>query len=408
MPKLILIAHVLTDSVNEGFLPAARDLGLEVVLLTDHAEAHRKHFAASGLPAYPQEIIECDVFNPVSVIAEISRQPQRPAAIFSNSDHLQVSTALAAQYFGLPGKDWKVAFRTKNKAAMRESLRAQDVDCLWYTVVANEAEIEAIPKIPYPCVIKPREGVGSQLVRLCENEKALCSHARDVWRYDAGRPMLIEEYMAGDLYTFETLGDATDIVFLGGFHVSLGLPPNFVEMEARWDNWLTPSQKQEVLRQIKAVGVGFGSCHTEFVLTNMGPRLIEINYRTVGDQREFMLVHTLGIPLFEKILRIHLGEPLGECPIADRVAAIRYFIADQNGEVLAAPQGFLRTGGELRVEYRALRAPGDNITVTHSNKDYLGVLSVSAPDNDALDTAMTEARDQLAWEFADKPRQSLP
>lgn len=53
MQTLFILAHVPTAPVNEGFLPAARALGLAVVLLTDCADAHRTHFAQSGLPAYP-------------------------------------------------------------------------------------------------------------------------------------------------------------------------------------------------------------------------------------------------------------------------------------------------------------------------------------------------------------------
>lgn len=51
--ELILLTHVSTESVNDGFLPAARNLGLSPMLLTDQTEAHRQHFSQSGLPAYP-------------------------------------------------------------------------------------------------------------------------------------------------------------------------------------------------------------------------------------------------------------------------------------------------------------------------------------------------------------------
>lgn len=399
MAKLVLLAHVPTESVNEGFLPAARRLGLSVTLLTDHAEAHRRYFAAPGLPAYPEEIVACDVFNPVAVIDQINGRGERPVAIFSNSDHLQTSTALAAEYFRLPGKNWRVAYRAKNKAAMRAFLRDQGLDTLWHAVVTNEAELANLSGVPFPCVAKPREGVGSQQVHQCKDRDELASHCRNVWHTQPGRAMLVEEFVAGDLYTLETLGDGSDIRVLGGFRVTLGPPPNFVELEAHWGDWLTTSQKKAVVSQLTAFGVGFGSCHTEFVLTDDGPRLIEINYRTVGDHREFMLEHTLGISLFEKILRLHLGEPLGRCNVADRAAAILYFAADRPGEIITAPAAFLREEPDVRVHYRALRRPGDRVVVTHSNKDYLGVLSASAVDTDTLAAAVQAAQSSLIWDI---------
>ena len=399
MPVLILLAHVPTDSVNEGFLPAAHRLGLTVKLLTDQADAHHRYFETSDPATRPDAIIACDVFNPVTVITEISRHKERPAAIFSNSDHLQTSAALAATVFGLPGKDWKATYRAKNKAAMRARLRDQGMDVVWHEVVTNEDELTALSDLPLPCVVKPREGVGSQLVRLCEDRGNLVSHCRQVWADQPGRAMLVEEFLAGELYTLETLGDGKDVVILGGFHVSLGSPPNFVEMEGRWSDWLNHAQRQEILRQISAVGVGFGSCHTEFVLGPKGPRIIEINYRTVGDHMEFMLEHTLDIALFEKILRLHLGEALGECSLADKVAAIRYFPTTRSGEIASAPQGYLRTDADLRVEFRPLRRVGDHVEVTHSNKDYLGVLSASARDSVQLEEAMQQAVAALIWEI---------
>ncbi|WP_159727224.1 ATP-grasp domain-containing protein [Methylosinus sp. Ce-a6] len=397
MSDLILLAHVPTASVNEGFLPAAKRLGLSVTLLTDHADAHRKHFGRPGLPAYPDEIFACDVFNPVAVIERIS--DLRADAVFSNSDHLQTSAAIAAQYFGLPGKDWRVAYRAKNKAEMRRFAAAQGAHALWHAVLSSESDVSGATNTPFPCVVKPREGVGSQLVRLVENARELEDYCRAVWLEQPGRALLIEEYVSGGLHTLETLGDGTNIRAIGGFRVTLAEPPHFVELEAEWGDWLTAEQNASVLRQIEAFGVGFGSCHTEFVLTEAGPRLIEINYRTVGDQREFLLEEALGFPLFETILRLHLGEPLPKLDLPSRAAAMRYVVADRAGELIAAPDEFAETKNGVRLSYRALRRSGDRVSVTNSNKDYLGVLSASAPDSASLAAAMAAAGTRLGWEI---------
>ena len=43
-----------------------------------------------------------------AVITRISTH-HTPDAVFTNSDHLQTQTALAADYFGLPAKSWRAA-----------------------------------------------------------------------------------------------------------------------------------------------------------------------------------------------------------------------------------------------------------------------------------------------------------
>lgn len=396
--ELILLAHVSTESVNDGFLPAARRLGLSPVLLTDQAEAHRQHFSQGGLPAYPETIIACDVFNPLAVIEAINRRGQKPAAIFSNSDHLQTSTAIAADYFNLPGKDWHVTYRAKNKAEMRAYLREHNIQPIRYAVASEPENLsKAAADVGFPCVVKPREGVASQEVALARDYAELAAHCLSVWQARPGQVMLLEEYIEGPLCTLETLGDGQGLRALGGFHVRLSEPPHFVELEADWSSEL--AQQQDVLDRIVRFGVGFGACHTEFVLTEQGPRLIEINYRCIGDRRDFLLEQTLGIPLFETVLRLHLGEPLSALPLSPRAAAIRYLTPATDGRIVSAPASFMRREAAADIGLRVLRQAGDTIAITHSNKDYLGVLTGVGTDADAVHQALAQARAGLAWEI---------
>lgn len=397
MANLVIVAHVPTDAVNDGFLPAARRIGLSVTLLTDHADAHERHFARPDLPAYPDQIIACDVFNPLAVVEALDGR--QPAAIFSNSDHLQTSTAAAAAHLGLPGKDQRVVYRAKNKAAMRAYMTQKGIDMLWHRVVTSETDLVTVTEAPFPCVVKPREGVGSQLVRLVHNLDELRRYCRAVWTDRPGCVLLVEDYISGDLYTLETLGDGRSIRALGGFRVTLSDPPHFVELAAEWGNWLTADQQAAIMNQIEAFGVAFGSCHTEFVLTPNGPRLIEINYRTVGDRREFLLEETLDFPLFETILRLHLGEQLPDLEPGGRTAAMRYFPAGKAGELIKAPDAFNECGDGIWLNYRPLRREGDTVALTNSNKDYLGVLCASAPDTAALAQAMQAAGAGLSWDI---------
>ncbi|PPD04668.1 MAG: siderophore biosynthesis protein [Methylobacter sp.] len=396
MKTLILLTHTLSDAVNSGFLPAAKRLGLQVVLLTDHPDAHRNYFQDGDLTDHPSEIISCDVFNPLAVIETISRLVEIPAAIFSNSDHLQTSTAVAAQYFGLPGKNWMVAYLCKNKAQMRLRQGLLGMDSLTYQTVNDATQLSAW-KMPFPCVVKPKEGVASQHVRLAVNFAALQRQCNAIWEARPGCTLLVEEYLEGPLYTLETLGDGTQFSVLGGFRVTLSPPPNFVELYAQWEH--EPPMAHEVVRQIKAMGVGFGACHTEYVVTPNGPRLIEINYRCIGDHREFLLEQALKIPFFEIILRLHLGEPLNPLQVSTNAAEIRYLTAASSGTVTAIPAAFTRAEQQTTVSFRQLRQVGDQIVISHSNKDYIGVVSGFGRDRLALKQAIEHVAAGLRWEI---------
>ncbi|WP_454739673.1 siderophore biosynthesis protein [Cupriavidus necator] len=400
MQEIFVLAHVPTAPVNEGFLPAARALGLSVVLLTDCADAHRAQFASAGLPAYPDDVIPCDVFNPLAVIDAITRRGGKPAAVFSNSDHLQTATAIAAAYFGLPGKDWRTTYAAKNKAEMRRRLAESGIDTLWHAVVCDAAGLATLANVPMPCIVKPREGVASQQVSLARSHAELAEHCGAIWARHPGQALLLEEYLEGPLYTLETLGDGKEIRALGGFRVTLSPPPYFVELEAVWGTGLPASVEAEVLDTIRRFGIGFGACHTEYVLTPKGPRLIEINYRSIGDYREFLLSDTLQFPLFEQVLRLHLGEALPVLEVPTRAAWIRYFTAQAEGTLRHAPAHSQHEGDGVRLTYQPLRKVGDAIQLTNSNKDYLGVLRGSGPDTTGLAAAVELASSKLAWEIA--------
>jgi biotin carboxylase len=401
MQAIVMLAHVPTDSVNEGFIPAAQRLGYSVVLLTDHAEAHREYFAQENLPGYPTEIMACDVFNPIAVINAITCRGQAPVAVFSNSDHLQTSTSIAAEYFDLPHKNWLAAYRVKNKAEMRAELLRSGVDPLWHAMVCNPQQLlEVVAAIPFPCIVKPREGVASLQVSLCCDREELEHRCSELWAEQPEYALLLEEYIAGPLYTLETLGDGTALQVLGGFKVELSPPPHFIELQAQWGTGLPQAVESRVVEMIEALGIGFGACHTEFVLTESGPRLIEVNYRCIGDYREFLLQETLDFPLFEQVLRLYLGEAMPQLELAANAALIRYFTANASGKLIHTPQSFARQVEDIRLSYKPLRAAGDALSLTYSNKDYLGVLRGIGSDFERLAQEMERASKGLVWEIA--------
>lgn len=400
MRELVVLAHVPTDAISMGFLPAAKALGLAVTLVTDCAEAHRAHFANAGLPAYPDEILCCDVFNPLAVLDLLTQRNGRPAAVFSNSDHLQTSTAMVADYFGLPRKHWHTAYLAKNKAEMRSRLNALAIDTLWHATVCNQEALADLADLPFPVVAKPREGVASLQVTLARDAKELCQQCDMVWMEHPGRPILVEEYIEGPLHTLETIGDGQRLAILGGFQVDLSPPPNFIEFSATWQPVSAlDMHATTVLETIRALGVNFGACHTEYVLTPRGPRLIEINYRNIGDYREFLLQDTLGIPLFQTVLRLYLGEPLPQFTLSEHAAQIRYFVAAEAGTVEQAPVAFIENDDSTQISYQPLRVVRDTFALTHSNKDYLGVLRGCGADATVLAIAMDRAAQRLSWEI---------
>ncbi|MEV7138977.1 ATP-grasp domain-containing protein [Streptomyces tauricus] len=390
--RMYLLALNPTDSVTEGFLPAAARLGLDVTVLTDQPDAHRR--------VYPQiEIVECDVRDFRSVVSRVSTLG-RPDAVFSNSDHLQTQTALAADYFGLPGKDWRVALRTKDKAEMRRRLASAGADTVWSAEVTEETDVTALDA-PYPCVVKPREGVASEDVVRVEGPEELVARCAEIRSRRPGSALVVEEYLPGELYTLETLGDRRVRHLLGGFHTVLSPPPYFIEERLTFVAAHPEAVVTQVLAQLDALGVGFGACHTEFVVHDGRARIIEVNYRAIGDQCDLLLAHLLEIPLFEHILRTHLGERLPASLGArrDGVARLDYPCAESAGTLTAAPAAADLTVDGVRLAYRPLREVGERHEVYRTNRDFLGVVRATGTVQEDVDKAVTGFLAGQRWEI---------
>jgi biotin carboxylase len=414
--RLCVIASKPTDSVIQGFLPAAARLGLEVDLLTDKPEAHEQARArARSLPRPgcprpgaehtrrggdepPVRVRGCDVWDARELIATIAGLPA-PHAIASNSDHLQVQTALAAAYFDLPGKDWRSAVRAKNKFLMRRRLAETGTE----HVAAAEIRPgtgQSPPDLRYPLVLKPAEGVASEDVMLVISPEELAERSARILARRPGETLLAEEYLPGQLRTLETLGDGTTTWVLGGFRTTLSPLPYFIEERLAWDAPVPDSARDHVLGALGALGATFGACHTEYADGERGPALIEVNDRLIGDHCDFVLSDLLGADLFELVLRVHLGESLPPRPPARAGhAIIDYVVADRPGALSAVPPAGPHPAGEpdVLLSYRPLRAAGDDIVITHTNRDYLGVISAIGPDANAVERAVAAARAARDW-----------
>jgi biotin carboxylase len=325
-------------------------------------------------------------------------------AVFTNSDHLQMQVALAADYFGRPGKDWRSALRAKNKPLMRHRLALTGAEKV--TVAEITADGDWLPPgLSYPVVLKPAEGVASEDVALVETPGTLAERCAEYFGRCPGGRLLAEEYLPGTLRTLETLGDGQSTWVFGGFRTTLSPLPYFIEERLTWEPLPPGGELDHVRRALDDLGTSFGPCHTEFTCDGSGgARLIEVNDRLIGDHDDFLLDGLLDDDLFERVLRVHLGErlPAGPPPVRPGHAAADFLVAERSGFLLSAPPGgpLAGAGPGVSLRYWPLRQPGEHVTVTHSNRDYLGIIIATGPDRELVERSVSAARIMNRWEIA--------
>lgn len=149
-----------------------------------------------------------------------------------------------------------------------------------------------------------------------------------------------------------------------------------------------------------AFGVNFGVCHSEFILTAQGPVLVEINYRSIGDGREFLLDRLLPQGWFDRIVALYLRDSLIDAQPAQAEATVHYLVVDRSGRLDQASASFNVEREGHWCDYRALHNTGDTVTISHSNKDYVGVLRLIAPDEVSLEAQLNSTLNDLKWVMA--------
>lgn len=385
---MIIVSHVVNDAIIHGFVPVAKAMGLHVVLITDHKLSHLK-LASEDNQFNPDTVLECDVFNPLELIEVITENGLKPDAIFSNSDHLQTSTAICGQFFDVPAKDWTVTLKAKNKHLTRQVLSEKSLPNTQSALLHRDTVLEL--ELIFPVVAKPKEGVASIDVQRCNNKAELDNYCDAFWQKHPTTPILIEEFLQGPLITVETLGDGEQLIALGGFDVELSAPPYFIETAASWNGPNSIQYRDECVNQLQTFGVGFGICHSEFIITELGPVLVEINYRSIGDGREFLLDNLSGRNWFSTILNLHLGNKIDRAFHINGSAHIHYVVAEQDGIIEGTSTSFTHQEGDIVTEQQVLKQAGDTFRQSFSNKDYLARISIVSPSEQSLEFTRQQA-----------------
>ena len=142
--------------------------------------------------------------------------------------------------------------------------------------------------------------------------------------------VVVEEYLMGQEVSVEVIvvrGEAhilqvTDKLTTGA--------PHFVEMGHSQPSRLPEKALEEIrrvaARAVKAVGIDNGPAHVEMMLTESGPRMIELGARMGGDCITTHLVPlSTGIDMTRATIQLCCGEEPDLTPRQNQGAAIRYF-----------------------------------------------------------------------------------
>ena len=322
-------------------LPAiekARELGLEIVVVDMNPDA-----VGFKVPGVIKEVIST---IDIEAVVAAAKKHKIDGIMTLATDMPMRSVAAVVKDMGLVGIDEDTALKATNKAEMRVALSKGEVPIPKFFKVSNEEEyLEATKQFKVPFIVKPADSSGSR--GICEVKDF---HDKDaiMAAYNYCKPfsrvgdVIVEEYMDGSEVSVETISidgechiiQITDKLTTGA--------PHYVEM----GHSQPTRHSKEIARKIveiakaanKAIGITNGPSHTEIIVTEEGPKIVEIGARLGGDNITTHLVPlSTGVDMVECCIKIALGEKPNIEPKWNKGAAIRYF--EQHAGIVKSIEG---------------------------------------------------------------------
>ncbi|MFD9882605.1 ATP-grasp domain-containing protein [Streptomyces alboflavus] len=342
-----------------------------------------------------------------------ARHPFTRIVAFGERD--QDKCALVGQALGLAAHSPQTTTLVYDKHAMRARLREAGIDTTACAQVFDAEELRAfLAAHDTPCIVKPGNGSfskGISLVRAAEEADAAFARAGGGLGGglgDAdGTAVLVEQFHEGPQFSVEAFSEDGDhqIVAITRKYSD---PLNFVELGHVSPAPLTPAQEKQihhyVERILDALGIGAGATHTEVVLTESGPQLIETHVRMGGDEIPALAHDVTGVDIADCLIRHTLGEKVLPgiraalaAPRTPRSSAI-WFAALPAPGVLAETTGL----DEARVvpgvtEVQLLLPPDAAVGTLESSASRVAHARAIAPSADEALAAAREAINRLTF-----------
>ena len=354
MASVVFVAPFLMPQTVRFVAAAASLPGVRVGLLTQDPLARVPERLARDLAATGRVANAFDPRELAFAARRMGRELGGLDRLIGSLEQLQVPLAEAREILDLPGMDAETAKNFRDKARMKSVLRDAGLPCARHCLAASKKDArDFAKKVGYPLVVKPPAGAGAHGTHRVANDVEL-DQALALAPPSAEAPALLEEFVTGDEYSFET-------VSIGGKPVWTSftryLPTPLEALENPWIQWcvLLPREREDPrmadireisARALTALGMETGLSHMEWFRRSDGSIAIsEVGARPPGAQ-----ITTLVSVAHDTDLRAAWAELLIQGRFSfppRRFAAGAAFLRGQRGGRVVDVHGLARAQSEI-------------------------------------------------------------
>lgn len=321
-------------------------------------------------------------------------------------EQLQVPLAQVREELGIPGMGVAAAINFRDKARMKETLRAAGLPCARHRLVRDVAAgIAFADEVGFPVVVKPPAGAGA-VATLRAGTASELARVLGAMSPGPGDPILVEEFVVGLERSFEVVSIDGEPVWHSLTRYS---PPPLDVLRNPWIQWTVTLPREvedpayDEVREIgfaalKALGMGTGLSHMEWFRRRDGSIAIsEIAARPPGAQIMSLMNHSTGRDLFAAWAELMIHGTF-DPPVRTHAVGVAFFRGMGQGRVvavrgLAAAQAAV---GHLVVEASLPRA-GQPRSTSYEGEGWAIVRAEDTATVDAaLQTLITTVRVDVA------------
>ncbi len=280
--------------------------------------------------------------------------------------------ARLAEELGLVFNSPEVTVRCLDKWLMKQALQAHRVPCAKGFLLRPGDGIILPEGMSYPVIIKPRDAFSSRGVYRCEDKPAAEAYLAESRSFSSTGDVIIEEFLQGKEYSVESLtynGETTIVQFTEKFITPY---PKTVEVGHLQPAELSLQKQMEISavtrKALAVLGVMNSASHTEVMVTEKGPVIIEVGARLGGDFiGSYLTRASTGMSMDRAAAEIAMGVRPSRGPSSGAFSMIRYLELPEGKmveEVLPADDIMSLPGAVFAAVFVK---PGDTIMpLTHS------------------------------------------
>jgi phosphoribosylaminoimidazole carboxylase (NCAIR synthetase) len=395
MPRVVFVAPFAADTTMRFTRSAAALSGVELALVTQEPLERFPEDLRRSLRAFRRVRDAMDADELASATSSIGDElGAKPDRLIGVLEQLQVPLAEVREKLRIRGMDSNEAQNFRDKSRMKDVLRANGLPCAQHRLCASGAEaLEFASRAGYPLVVKPPAGAGARQTFRVDDQEQLAGYLRSQ-PPDAGKPVLLEEFITGEEFSFDT-------VTLHGRHlfhsINVYAPSPLEVLQTPWIQWCVLLPRRIDLpefapiheagpRALDALGIHTGVTHMEWFRRPDGRIAIsEVAARPPGAQFTSLISYAHDFDLYSAWARLLVFEEFTR-PERMFACGAAYLRGQGQGRItgLEGLERVQRELGDLVIEAK-LPQIGQSPTGTYEGEGYV---IVRHPETSVVEAAL--------------------